>query len=184
LLLNGNGAGMRCPECGKWIQQGLKFCGHCGFTLNEFIDSGDGDQSGLPAYQDSIEAGSVQSSRVSFQEAVKLGLRQYAYFRGRSSRAEFWWWMLFNGLAVLGSVILDSIIFGEASVFYALTLLALIIPTCAVTVRRLHDRNKSAWWFLLGLVPLANIALLVFYMEMGDSGSNRFGPNPRNPNTQ
>ena len=59
-----------------------------------------------------------------------------------------------------------------------MALLALALPGLAVTARRLHDTDRSAWWILLGLVPFGSIALLVF--EVQDSHpDNRFGPSPK-----
>ncbi len=58
--------------------------------------------------------------------------------------------------------------------------LAVIIPTLALSVRRLHDTDRSGWWILIGLVPLiGSIVLLVFYVMDSTPGQNRFGPNPK-----
>lgn len=180
---------MRCPACGKRIQRDMELCGHCGFTLNASTDSGDGDQSGLPTYQDNIEVGSVKSrdihyrSRIALFQAVKSGLRQYFNFHGRSSRTEYWWWIFCLPQAWWVSVVTDGLLLGDTGAFISLTFLVLITPSLAVSVRRLHDRNRSGWWLLLGPIPLVNLLLLVFYLQGGDSGSNRFGPNPRSPAT-
>lgn len=72
---------------------------------------------------------------------------------------------------------------------YGLYALAALIPSIAVTVRRFHDRDMSGWWYLglalVGLIPfigfLGSIALLVFMVLPGTEGSNRFGPDPKNP---
>lgn len=72
---------------------------------------------------------------------------------------------------------------------YAIYALAVIIPSIAVTVRRFHDRDMSGWWYLgltlAGLIPfvgfLGSIAMLVFMVLPGTEGSNRFGPNPKDP---
>ena len=58
--------------------------------------------------------------------------------------------------------------------------LYLFIPALAVTFRRLHDTDRSAWWILVGLIPfLGALALLVFYCLDGTPGANRFGPDPK-----
>ncbi len=59
--------------------------------------------------------------------------------------------------------------------------LALIIPSLAVTVRRLHDTNRSGWWYLITFVPLGGIVLLVFMCLDSEPGSNKWGPNPKEP---
>jgi len=58
--------------------------------------------------------------------------------------------------------------------------LAVLIPTLAVTVRRLHDVDRSGWWIFINLIPLIGfIVLLVFAVTDGTPGSNRYGPNPK-----
>ncbi|MFV2091355.1 MAG: DUF805 domain-containing protein, partial [Pseudomonadales bacterium] len=57
---------------------------------------------------------------------------------------------------------------------------AILIPSLAVSVRRLHDSNRSGWWLLIGLVPiLGGIIVTVFTLLNGTAGENRFGPNPK-----
>jgi len=97
-----------------------------------------------------------------------LAFKKYATFRGRASRKEFWLFALFNFIAVnviglvSGFVAAKS---GHAEVALAgilLYYLATLIPTLAVTVRRLHDTDRSGWWLLIALVPvLAGIVLVV-----------------------
>ena len=80
-------------------------------------------------------------------EAVVQGFRKYAHFGGRATRAEFWWWVLF---IVLGSAVfagIDSLI-GWDSPLATLFTLATLLPTLAVTARRLHDIGKTGWWQL------------------------------------
>ena len=74
-------------------------------------------------------------------------------------------------------MILDGIIFSSAySVFYILSALALLVPSVAVAVRRLHDTDRSGWWYLVVLVPFVGaILLIVWFCTKGTSGPNRFG---------
>ena len=114
-----------------------------------------------------------------FVAAVKNVLGNYVTFRGRACRSEYWFFQLFYFIVmVLGSV-LDSFIFGQPSVIYAIAGLALFLPSLAVTVRRLHDTDRTGWWLLIGLVPLIGLILLiVWYCSKGASESNRFGDDP------
>ena len=106
----------------------------------------------------------------SFPKAISLGFSGYVNFRGRSTRAEYWWWSLFHFVAAIFGVILDVSIFGllagnwdaaDWSLFQNLFGLALLLPGLAVTVRRLHDINKSGWWILwFSLIFLAGGILL------------------------
>ena len=109
-------------------------------------------------------------------------LKKYAQFTGRSDRKEFWYFvLLYIGLAVVASI-LDSIIGGGSGGFSPVSTLVglgLFIPSLAVAFRRLHDINKSAWWVLLGLIPLiGTIILIVFYAKKGDPAENQYGPAP------
>ena len=105
-------------------------------------------------------------------------LQRYAKFDGRASRAEYWWFYLGNFIVlfVLAALGRASSLFVVLYVVYAL---ALIVPTLAVAVRRLHDTGKSGWWLLIGLIPLAGfIILIVFLATAGNPGMNQYGPPP------
>jgi len=110
-------------------------------------------------------------------------MKKYAEFNGRASRKEFWMFQLVNFLIAMA---LTAGIFIEAassrSMFFTLLVcgyvLATIIPSLAVCVRRLHDVNFSGWWLLLSLVPMGGLVLLVFYVLESNPGPNQYGPNP------
>ncbi len=115
-------------------------------------------------------------------------LRKYWDFAGRSRRKEFWYFSLFNFLVF---VMLEAVVIGASKILdiYALTFLSLqvdvfmtlmLVPSIAVSVRRLHDIGVSGWWYLLSLVPLINI-FLIFMLFCFDSqpDSNQYGPNPK-----
>jgi len=127
-------------------------------------------------------------------------LRRYAQFRGRAARREYWLWQLFLIVAIVLLSIADTKLglggsFDRHADFSGPGLsagfafngglltwifaLAVLLPSLALSVRRLHDTDKSAWWLLLVLVLLFGwIALLVFTMTEGTRGANRFGPDP------
>jgi len=120
---------------------------------------------------------------MNFQTSVKTCFKKYATFSGRASRSEFWWFLLF----VQGSSVvlqgLDTVSFGggmnAVPLFSSIFTLAVLLPSLAVWVRRLHDRNKSAWALLLWLIPVVGwIILLVWVASAGDAEDNRFGPAP------
>lgn len=111
-------------------------------------------------------------------EAVQSALRRYAELSGRSRRSEYWWFTLAAALANILASIVDGII--GISLFSLLVSLALIVPTFAVTFRRLHDTGRAAWWLLIGLVPLAGfIVLLVFFCSDSKPETNRWGASPK-----
>ena len=109
-------------------------------------------------------------------------LKKYAVFTGRARRKEYWMFVLFNVIISFGFGILSlipgiGILFRILSVIYGL---AVFIPGIAVSIRRLHDTNRSGWMLFLGLIPLAGfIILLVFTIEEGKPGDNQYGSNPK-----
>jgi uncharacterized membrane protein YhaH (DUF805 family) len=115
-----------------------------------------------------------------FQDAVRSVFGKYATISGRAARSEYWWWFLFVIIcnAILGAV--DGALFGsETQVFAGIFSLAVLLPSICVAGRRLHDRDMSAWWLLIGLVPVIGfLVLLWFYVTPGTPGPNRFGPDP------
>jgi len=112
-------------------------------------------------------------------------LRNYAVFSGRARRKEYWMFGLFNIIFSIAAIILDNIL-GTAiedvgyGVFYFLYALAVIIPSLAVSVRRLHDVGKSGWFLFIALIPIiGGIWLLVLFCTDGKAGANEYGPNPK-----
>jgi len=112
-------------------------------------------------------------------------LKQYAVFRGRSHRPEFWYFVLFNIIISLVLMMVDNILGtfdpeSNAGLLNGLYTLAVLIPSIAVMVRRLHDSGRSGWWVLIGLVPLIGfVVLLIFAVLAGTPGPNQYGPDPR-----
>ena len=113
-------------------------------------------------------------------------LMKYAVFSGRSRRMEYWYFVLFNILVSIVLGVIDALLFGTLDSGMGVGLLsgiyglAILIPSLAVTVRRLHDIDRSGWWILIALVPLiGTIVLLVFALLEGTAGPNRYGPNPK-----
>ena len=115
-------------------------------------------------------------------------LKNYAVFSGRARRKEYWWFSLFNFifalvLELINFFIIASHIHGLIDSLILLSIiynLAVIVPSIAVAVRRLHDTNRSGWWCFIGLVPVVgSIILLVFFALDSQPGENRYGPNPK-----
>jgi uncharacterized membrane protein YhaH (DUF805 family) len=125
-----------------------------------------------------------------FGEAVKSFWSNYATFKGRSRRSEYWWIQLFLVLTNLAVAAIDlALMDGDVERFIAnggggivglIWILGTIVPALAVLVRRLHDTGKSGWWVLIGFVPLVGaIVLLVFTVLDSDRGENKHGPSPK-----
>jgi len=109
---------------------------------------------------------------IGFVEAVRNGFEQYLSVRGRASRAEYWWWVLFNAIVQL--------LLGDSRLG-PLALFVLLVPGVTVLVRRLHDMDRSAWFLLVALIPVVGLIVLLIIVALpGTPASNTYGP-PRAP---
>ncbi len=133
---------------------------------------------------------------------------RYAQFTGRATRSEFWYFMLFSMIVSIILSILDSVLgtgytyeisevvlettsvaaasaTTEQTIGYMSTLysFAILIPTIAVSIRRLHDSGKSGWWLLIGIIPIVNFigifVLIYFYIKDSQPDENSYGENPK-----
>ncbi len=119
---------------------------------------------------------------MTFLTAIKTCFSKYITFSGRASRSEYWYFTLFILLAAFGTLALDIVLasnLGLPPIFYTVASFAIILPSLSVLVRRLHDVNKSGWWYFIGFVPLVGVLLILYWaVTKGTSGPNRFGPDP------
>ena len=113
-------------------------------------------------------------------------LRDYAVFEGRASRSEYWYFVLFNLIVTIVLMVIENALgllflatdsgLGLLTLIYAL---AVLVPSLAVAMRRLHDTNRSGWWLLLTFVPLlGSLVLMVFLILKGTEGDNQYGASP------
>jgi len=136
-------------------------------------------------------------------EYLNVIRNNYANFTGRARRREYWMFTLINSVILIllqipvqGAVIAMAAqneaatapsagLTGVTLIFVILLVvysLAVMVPSIAVTVRRLHDTGKSGWWYLLNLIPLGSLVILVFMVLDSEPGSNKWGPNPKGVN--
>ena len=112
-------------------------------------------------------------------------LKNYATFQGRARRREYWMFVLFNMIFMIVAMILDNILgttFSEGyyGFIYLIYALALMLPSLAVSVRRLHDVGKSGGFIFIALIPIVGaIWLLVLTCTDGNPGSNNYGDSPK-----
>ncbi|QTC52390.1 DUF805 domain-containing protein [Pantoea agglomerans] len=143
-----------CRGCGKEIHITAKACPQCG------------------APQTSQQVVTVDNTGGAIHQWYLGVLKKYAVFSGRARRKEYWMFTLFNILIAFLLGIFETII-GAGDILSNLYSLAILIPGIAVAVRRLHDTDRSGWWLLL---PIVNI---VFLALEGQTGTNRFGSDPK-----
>jgi uncharacterized membrane protein YhaH (DUF805 family) len=118
-------------------------------------------------------------------------LKKYAVFSGRAGRSEYWWFTLTNTIVIFLLEIAMGLNQpgrgGTASgayvaflALFCIYVFGVLLPSLAVTVRRLHDTGKTGWIVLLNLIPLiGGLIVLVFMIQDSDQGNNKYGPNPR-----
>ena len=116
---------------------------------------------------------------------------QYFDFNGRTRRQVFWYYVLAYVVIYIAVSIVESIFFGGGMMPYGygfyrpqpltgLLSLALLLPSLGIAARRLHDTDRSAWWLLIGIIPIVGwLILLYWYVQPGTVGSNQFGPDPK-----
>jgi len=107
-------------------------------------------------------------------------LKQYSDFSGRARRREYWMFVLANFIVGIVLGIIVAILPKIGGVIQGLYSLAVLVPSLAVCVRRLHDIGKSGWWMLLCLIPLiGGIWLIVLFCQDSQPGANQWGENPK-----
>ena len=109
-------------------------------------------------------------------EWMLLPLKRYADFNGRSRRKEYWMFMLLQAIIDNGPGALAWVVFA----IMVIVMLAMVVPSIAVSVRRFHDQGKSGWFYLISLVPyLGGFIVLVFMCLEGTPGPNEYGESPK-----
>lgn len=112
-------------------------------------------------------------------------LKKYAEFKGRARRKEYWYFALFYTLIYLVLIVIDImtgtfVIELGAGVLGGIFMLAMIVPSISVMVRRLHDTDRTGWWWFILLIPLlGGIWLMVLMVLNGTPSDNRYGPDPK-----
>jgi uncharacterized membrane protein YhaH (DUF805 family) len=111
--------------------------------------------------------------------------KKYAVFSGRATRKEYWYFLLVNILVSIALMVVDLLLGTfdttlSMGLFGGIYSLAVLIPSIAVSLRRLHDIDRSGWWLLIGLIPfIGTIVLLVFMAQDSRPSENRYGSNPK-----
>ncbi|MCL8380891.1 MULTISPECIES: DUF805 domain-containing protein [Xanthobacter] len=133
---------------------------------------------------------------MTFTQAVRSCLSQYAGFQGRAPRSEFWWFWVFTLLMEIAAFVIGTMLLAgsitatqvsggqiDAWYFFAgpnwlstVVHLGLILPSLAVAVRRLHDIGRTGWWFLILFVPFGFFVLLFWWVQPSQREPNVYGP--------
>jgi uncharacterized membrane protein YhaH (DUF805 family) len=116
-----------------------------------------------------------------FWQAIASGFSNYVTFSGRAIRSEYWFWVLFTIIGGIATEILDTAMFSHvsgASPLNAVFNLITFLPSLALSVRRLHDINRTGWWVLIAFTVIGIFVLIYWACKKGTPGPNRFGPDP------
>ncbi len=170
---------LKCYGCGAPIALNLTVCEYCGAIVKD-SDQTLSDSVKLDANEEFIKN---DTSPESFFEKLKLnfllGWSHYFDFGGKATREQYWFYILAIVLIYLFGLLLeamfqDTLLLNDMiAVLLVATYLALIIPTVAIGVRRLHDINKSGWWYLISLIPLVgSLVLLYWFVQPSKSSSH------------
>lgn len=115
---------------------------------------------------------------------ILLAFKKYAVFSGRASRAEYWYFVLFNFIIAVALGLINAALFhpdpNRLDVLALIYAIVIAIPTVAVLVRRLHDVGKSTMWILVGSIPYIGwLWILILTLQDSIPGPNEYGPNPK-----
>ena len=154
-----------CPYCSEEIQADAIKCKHCKSSLNEKEQ-----RQNIQEQQQTVAKETyVRQPPLGFSAAVSTCLGKYFTFSGRARGSEFWYFYLFCLILEIGS----QALFGEE--VYMIIVLALLFPTWTVSVRRLHDSNKSGWRLLWAITGIGVLFILYWLIIKGDEEKNSYG---------
>jgi len=122
---------------------------------------------------------------MTFQDSIKSCFNNYGVINGRATRSEFWWFQLFLTIAGIFTFMIDVIFFGytiddDSTPVNIIWSIAVFVPMITVTVRRLHDVNRSGWWILIAFTGIGLIPLLYWWVKNSDAKDNSFGSSSLN----
>jgi len=116
-------------------------------------------------------------SIMTFTNAIKSGFNNYVNFNGRATRSEYWYWYLFLCLLSICTTLIDTVAFPYSmwSPTSSIAGIVTLLPGFSVTVRRLHDTNRSGWWTLLPITVIGIFVLLYWMIKKSDQAENSYG---------
>jgi len=123
----------------------------------------------------------VATPAISFGGAVKNFYTQYSDFSSRSRRSEYWWAMLYVLIGEIALIYIFTFLNSDFEVFFSIASLFLFtLPTLSLSVRRLHDVDKSGWYLLLGFIPIiGGVILFIYHIRNSIVGENNWGVSPK-----
>jgi uncharacterized membrane protein YhaH (DUF805 family) len=105
-------------------------------------------------------------------------VKKYAVFNGRARRKEYWMYTLIYMVIAIVLSVVDLAVLGTNILVPILTV-ALFLPSLGVTIRRLHDTDRSGWWVFISIVPLVGLIVMLVFLCADSKDANKYGPNPK-----
>ena len=185
---------MYCPHCGKELKGEQAFCAYCGAKLPKPGQNQETRKDPSSAYQ---KQQSVQPAvkSVGFLDAILCFYKNYANFKGRATRKEYWYIVLYMLLISIGfyglKVAAEMIAFAYGSwiyvdfvtVFNVICMIVNIVPGISLAFRRLHDTGKSGVYYLFILIPVVGSILLIVFFCTDSDADNQYGPRKTEANS-
>ena len=182
---------MFCEQCGSELKEGARFCSNCGANQSINVTAAAQNTASYvasaqqPVYQATGQTwnaynpnvGEVHNGKVGFGKAISLFFKNYVNFKGRASKSEYWWGILFYWTMYF-IISLISVVVPPLGVLCSVCGIALMIPAIALAVRRLHDVGKSGAWYFMGFIPIAGVIILLIQFLKDSEGDNQWGPGP------
>jgi uncharacterized membrane protein YhaH (DUF805 family) len=169
-------------SCNKDLGNSTRSFEHCPDTLT--MDPNNGEVKQSKSNDNNLES---SERYVGPLKSFELFFKNYTEFTGRSSRSSFWWWQLFDWVLISTIVQVVDVTLHSSEVtdwFYhpdiggvtsLLWFVVTLVPCIALTVRRLHDTNRSGWWLLLSVTVIGIIPLIIWFCSSGNRKKNTYG---------
>ena len=176
-----------CIKCGTEVTEIAKFCQKCGNVLQGNQNSGEVSTAApaaapiAPAAKSST-AQAARAGNPSLWDYYVIVIKDYANFKGRARRKEYWGFVLFNFIITIALSIFVGVANKAetlATALYYLYGLGILIPSLAVLIRRLHDIGKSGWWWLLVFTIVGVVPVLIWLCTDSENCENEYGPDPK-----
>jgi uncharacterized membrane protein YhaH (DUF805 family) len=149
---------MFCPSCGAENANDARFCGGCG----------------NPIAVHNINSGEVVvGEQMSFGKSISTCFSKYVVWKGRASRAEYWWFLLFTSVVGWAAMTVSAVT--DQPFIYYFYSMVVFLPSLSAMVRRLHDTNRSGWWYWIILTIVGAFFLLYWLIKKGDENQNNYG---------